>query len=52
MTHVNEPEHPGKIIFVDGLTQEVTKELSAAEVPFGILLRCFSKYARCLKSFG
>jgi len=36
MTRVNEPEHPGKIIFVDGLTQEITKELPAAEVPFGI----------------
>ena len=32
----NMPEHPGKIIFVDGLTQEVTKEVLASEVPFNI----------------
>ena len=36
MPQVNEPEHPGKIVFVDGTTQEVTKELPASEVPFGI----------------
>jgi len=32
----NIPEHPGKIMFVDGLTQEVTKEVMASEVPFSI----------------
>jgi hypothetical protein len=36
MTHVNEPAHPGKIVFIDGITQEITKELSASAVPFGI----------------
>lgn len=32
----NMPEHPGKIVFVDGMTQEVTKEVMASEVPFNI----------------
>ena len=36
MTQTNEPEHPGKIVFVDGFTQEIMQEVSASEVPFGI----------------
>lgn len=32
----NMPEHPGKIVFVDGLTQEVTQEVVAFEVPLNI----------------
>ena len=33
MTQSNTPTHPGKIIFIDGVTQEITAEKSAAEVP-------------------
>ena len=31
-----EPKHPGKIIFVDGATNQVTEEMDASEVPFNI----------------
>ncbi len=31
-----EPKHPGKIIFVDGATNQVTNEMDASEVPFNI----------------
>jgi hypothetical protein len=36
MTEANVPEHPGKIVFVDGITQEVINERLASEVPFDI----------------
>jgi hypothetical protein len=36
MSEANVPEHPGKIVFIDGLTQEVTDEMLASEVPFSI----------------
>lgn len=30
------PKHPGTIVFIDGITQEVTKEVPASEVPLNI----------------
>jgi hypothetical protein len=36
MTEANVPEHPGKIVFIDGITQEVIDEMLASEVPFDI----------------
>jgi hypothetical protein len=31
-----ETKHPGKIVFIDGNTQQITHEFEAAEVPFNI----------------
>ncbi len=36
MSNPDAPQHPGKIVFVDGITQQVVKERSAAEVPFNV----------------
>ncbi|HMQ52291.1 MAG TPA: hypothetical protein PKE64_26440 [Anaerolineae bacterium] len=33
MTQVHNPEHPGKIVFINGITQEIRHEKSAEEVP-------------------
>ena len=32
----HQADHPGKITFVDGNTQEITREADASEVPFSI----------------
>jgi hypothetical protein len=36
MTENPMPQHPGKIVYVDGNTGEVTEEVDAAEVPVSI----------------
>jgi hypothetical protein len=36
MSTPDAPKHPGKIVFVDGITQQVVKERSASEVPFNV----------------
>ncbi|MEZ4726309.1 MAG: hypothetical protein R3E79_04150 [Caldilineaceae bacterium] len=36
MTETNNPKHPGKIVFIDGTTQEVTAEVDAETVPLTI----------------
>jgi hypothetical protein len=33
MNTVTEPEHPGKVVFVDGSTQEIAAEVDASSVP-------------------
>lgn len=36
MSNPTEPKHPGKIVFVDGATQQVTQEVDAETVPLSI----------------
>ncbi len=33
---MSQPEHPGRVVFVDGNTQEVIREADAAELPQSI----------------
>ena len=33
---MEQPKHPGKIVFIDGATNKITDEQDAAEVPFTI----------------